>query len=223
MAEKMNIFDSIALVMREIGAVGKDSKNPQQGYAYRGIDAVMNALQPALVKAKMFVVPEVIEHEREERTNSKGTTLIYSMVTVKYGFWAEDGSHIFAIVIGEGMDSGDKSYNKAMSAAFKYACFQTFCIPTEEMIDSEKDDHEVTPKKSAEKKPAGEKPTQTKATTGQTDERVTALLALAERAKVKEADLLAVSGVNALNLLSDMQYEGLVKKLNKTIESKGLK
>ena len=33
------------------------------------------------------------------------------------------------------MDSGDKASNKAMSAAFKYACFQTFCIPTEEMQD----------------------------------------------------------------------------------------
>lgn len=216
MAEKKNIYESIALVMDEIGAVGKDSKNPQQGYLYRGIDAVMNALQPALRKAKMFIVPEVIDHEREERTNKNGTTLIYSMVTVKYGFFAEDGSHVFAVVIGEGMDSGDKSYNKALSAAYKYACFQTFCIPTEEMLDSEKDDHEVEPKAKAEKKPAEKKPT------GQTDERVTALLALAERAKVKEVDLLAVSGVNDLKSLSDVQYEGLVKKLNKTIESKGL-
>ncbi|MFS0844210.1 MAG: ERF family protein [Roseburia hominis] len=30
------------------------------------------------------------------------------------------------------MDSGDKATNKAMSVAFKYACFQVFCIPTEE-------------------------------------------------------------------------------------------
>lgn len=33
------------------------------------------------------------------------------------------------------MDSGDKSSNKAMSVAFKYACFQALCIPTEEMKD----------------------------------------------------------------------------------------
>ena len=33
------------------------------------------------------------------------------------------------------MDSGDKATNKAMAIAFKYACFQVFCIPTEEMKD----------------------------------------------------------------------------------------
>ena len=33
------------------------------------------------------------------------------------------------------MDSGDKASNKAMSSAFKYACFQVFCIATEEMKD----------------------------------------------------------------------------------------
>jgi len=33
-------------------------------------------------------------------------------------------------VYGEGMDSGDKAYNKAMSIGLKYACFQTFMIPT---------------------------------------------------------------------------------------------
>ena len=33
------------------------------------------------------------------------------------------------------MDSGDKATNKAMSVAFKYACFQVFCIPTEDMTD----------------------------------------------------------------------------------------
>ena len=40
------------------------------------------------------------------------------------------------------MDSGDKSFNKAMSAAYKYALFQVFCVPTEEMVDSEVDSPE---------------------------------------------------------------------------------
>ena len=46
---------------------------------------------------------------------------------------------MWAVVQGEGMDSGDKSSNKAMSVAFKYACFQVFCIPTEEMKDPDAD------------------------------------------------------------------------------------
>lgn len=132
--KKMSIYETIPAVMAEIGAIGKDSWN-KQGFSYRGIDAVMNALNPAMTKYKMFAVPKVLDHKREERHAAKGGNLIYSIITVEYTFYAEDGSSVSAIVIGEGMDSGDKATNKAMSAAFKYACFQTFCIPTEEMKD----------------------------------------------------------------------------------------
>lgn len=142
----MNIFESISAVMSEIGAIGKTSKNTQQGFMFRGIDAVMNAINPALVKHKIFIVPTVLEQTREERTTSKGNMLIYSICKVKYTFYAEDGSSIEAVVIGEGMDSGDKATNKAMSIAFKYACFQVFCIPTEEMVDPDAETHEISPK-----------------------------------------------------------------------------
>lgn len=133
------IYKAIANVMKDVGAVGKDSKNPQQGYKYRGIDAVMNALQPAMIKHGIFVVPSVIEQTREERRTSKGGLLIYSVLKISYRFYAEDGSYVESVVVGEGMDSGDKATNKALSVGFKYACFQVFCIPTEEMIDSEVD------------------------------------------------------------------------------------
>lgn len=146
MADKMNIFESINKVMDEIGAIGKNTKNAQQGFMYRGIDAVMNALNPALVKYKVFVVPEVLEQTREERMSAKNNTLLYSIIKVKYTFYAEDGSSVSATVIGEGMDSGDKATNKAMSIAFKYACFQVFCIPTEEMVDPDAECHEVKAK-----------------------------------------------------------------------------
>lgn len=135
MADKKNIYETISAVMAEIGSIGKESRNSQQGFMYRGIDAVMNAINPALIKHKLFVVPEVLSQRREERQTAKGGNLIYSVCTIKYTFYAEDGSSVSATVIGEGMDSGDKATNKAMSVAFKYACFQVFCIPTEEMKD----------------------------------------------------------------------------------------
>ena len=148
----MNIYETIAAVMGEIGAVGKTSKNATQGFMFRGIDAVMNAINPALVKFKLFIVPEILEQTREERTTAKGGLLIYSICKVKYTFYAEDGSSISATVIGEGMDSGDKATNKAMSIAFKYACFQVFCIPTEEMVDPDAEVHEVESKEKKELK-----------------------------------------------------------------------
>ena len=153
MAEKklMNIYETITAVMNEIGAVGKNSKNSQQGFMFRGIDAVMNTLNPAMKKYGLFVVPEILEQNREERTTAKGGLLIYSICRIKYTFYAQDGSSISATVIGEGMDSGDKATNKAMSIAFKYACFQVFCIPTEEMVDPDAEVHEPAPKNTPSK------------------------------------------------------------------------
>lgn len=134
----MNIYESITKVIADCPAIAKDSRNTQgNGYMYRGIDAVMNVFQPLLAKHKIFVVPQVLETIREERVTSKGSNLIYSILRVKYTFFAEDGTSVEAVVQGEGMDSGDKASNKAMSAAFKYAMFQVFCIPTEEMKDSD--------------------------------------------------------------------------------------
>ena len=127
----MNIYESIASIMQEVPTIGKEKTNKQQGFKYRGIDDVMNAFQPILAKNKVFIVPQVLEQTREERTTRNGGNLIYSICRIKFTFYAEDGSFIEAITIGEGMDSSDKSTNKAMAVAMKYAMFQVFCIPTE--------------------------------------------------------------------------------------------
>ena len=153
MAEQ--IYGLIAKAMKKVGAVGKDSVNQTQGFKYRGIDAVMNALSPVMSELGLFIVPEVLEQTREERTSvkvyngqEKKTTLLYSILTIKYTMYAPDGSNVSCVVIGEGMDSGDKASNKAMAVGLKYACFQMFMIPTEEMAqdDPDRESHEVEPK-----------------------------------------------------------------------------
>lgn len=149
----MNIYESITKIMEEVPAIGKEKVNKQQGFKFRGIDDVMNALQPLLAKNKVFIVPEILEQTREERTTSKGGNLIYSICKIKYKFYAEDGTFIEAITIGEGMDSEDKATNKAMAIAMKYALFQVFCIPTEEMKDPDGD----TPDESRKKEKQEEK------------------------------------------------------------------
>ena len=139
------IYQAIIGVMSDIGVIGKEKRNTQQGFKYRGVDDVMNALQPVMVQHGLFVVPEIIDQKREERQTKNKGNLIYSVCTVRYTFYAKDGSSVQCVVIGEGMDSGDKATNKAMSIAFKYACFQVFCIPTEEMkeIPTKMDDPDV--------------------------------------------------------------------------------
>lgn len=149
--ENGKIYEAISNVMAEIGAIGKEKKNLQQGFMYRGIDDVMNALQPSLVKHKVFIVPEVTSETREEKTNKNGTLLFYVRLGITYRFFTTDGSSIETKVIGEAMDSGDKATNKAMSIAYKYACFQVFCIPTEEMRDPDAETHEPVQKAGSQK------------------------------------------------------------------------
>lgn len=155
MAENGKIYSAIANVMADVGAVTKSKKNTQgAGFMYRGIDDVMNALNPAMAKHKIFVVPEILEQIREDRTTAKGYSIIYSLCKIKYTFFAEDGSNVSATVIGEAMDSGDKATNKSMSIAFKYACFQIFCIPTEEMLDPDSEVHDISQKRTGSAKKA---------------------------------------------------------------------
>ncbi len=155
--ESGKIYEAISNVMAEIRAIGKEKKNQQQGFMYRGIDDVMNALQPSLVKHKVFIVPEVTSETREEKINKNGTLLFYVRLGVTYRFFTTDGSSIETRVIGEAMDSGDKATNKAMSIAYKYACFQVFCIPTEEMRDPDAETHEPVTRTGSQQNKQGEK------------------------------------------------------------------
>jgi len=140
------IYSAISAVMAEIDPIGKTRKNEQQGYKFRGIDDVYLAVNEPFVKHGIFCVPTVLSSVREERQTAKGGTLLYTILTVKYTFYAKDGSFVESTVCGEAMDSGDKSANKAMSAAMKYALMQIFAIPTEEPKDTEYHSPEPLPK-----------------------------------------------------------------------------
>lgn len=140
------VYSAISAVQAEIAAtgIGKHRRNQQQGYNFRGIDDVFNALAPILAKHKLVVVPRMLTRECVERTNAKGTALFYVTVDAEFDFVsADDGSKHTAKTFGEAMDSGDKATNKAMSAAYKYAAFLTFAIPTEGTPDADEQTQEV--------------------------------------------------------------------------------
>ncbi len=137
----MSIYNAMLLIQEELTAITKDQRNGQQGWKFRGVDDVMNTLHPILVKHKVFACPKVLDIQRTSTTTSKGSCLNYATATVEYKFYDESGDSISVTVVGEGMDSGDKATSKALSIAYKYAMFQTFCIPTED--DPDKDVYEA--------------------------------------------------------------------------------
>jgi hypothetical protein len=112
---------------------------------FRGIDQVMNTLKPLLAKHHVNIIPEVVDMRREERRTNGGGTLMYSILTVKHHFVTTDGSEVVSTTIGEGMDSGDKASNKALSVGLKYAMMQVFCIPTEDDKDPDATSPDVKP------------------------------------------------------------------------------
>lgn len=148
----MSVYKAINAVQAELAKTGitKDRTNTQgSGYKFRGIDDVYNTIAPLLSKHGLCILPRVLNRVCDERQSKNGGALFYTTVEAEFDFvCAEDGSKHTVKTFGEAMDSGDKSTNKAMSAAYKYAAFQAFSIPTEADNDADAFTHEVAPRNS---------------------------------------------------------------------------
>lgn len=143
------VYSAIVAVAAEMAAQGisKSRSNQAQGFKFRGIDDVLNALSPVMARHKLCMLPRVLRREVVERQNAKGTALFYVTLEVQFDLVsAVDGSCHTITTVGEAMDSGDKATNKAMSAAYKYAAIQAFAIPTEGDNDADATTHEVAPR-----------------------------------------------------------------------------
>lgn len=143
------VYALISAVMGEMAkdGISKTSKNAAQGYMFRGIDDVYNALAPIMARHGLVVLPRFTSREVTERAGQKGNAIFSVVLDAEFDFIsAHDQSKHTVRVYGEAMDSGDKATNKAMSAAYKYACIQTFCIPTEGDNDADATTHEVAAK-----------------------------------------------------------------------------
>lgn len=144
----MKVYQAINAVMRDLATegIGKHRRNTQQGYSFRGIDDVYNALSSALSRHGLVMLPRILNRSAEERATARGGVLFYVTIEAEFDLVAvEDGSTHTIRTWGEAMDSADKATNKAMSAAYKYAAMQAFCIPTEGDNDADASTHEVTP------------------------------------------------------------------------------
>jgi hypothetical protein len=156
-APSPHVYQAIAAIQGELAKTGiaKTRKNQQgSGYMFRGIDDVYAALSPLLSAHKLVVIPRVTQREVIDRQSKSGGALFYVTVHAEFDFVsALDGTTHTAATFGEAMDSGDKATNKAMSAAYKYAAFMTFAIPTEGDNDADATTHEVAARSNGTAKP----------------------------------------------------------------------
>lgn len=133
MENALPIAQALNEIMKAVGAIAKKDKNTAQGFNFRGIDSVVNAVSPALQKFGVVVVPSVEEYDYQTVEIGRNRTAMgHVRVKVSYTFIGANGDAIKATVVGEAMDSGDKATAKAMSVAFRTALLQSLSLPTDE-------------------------------------------------------------------------------------------
>lgn len=132
--KQVTVVQALAAVMEDVREVRKDDRNQQQGYAFRGIDAVVNACGPALRRHGVVVVPLLEEVNYRDVQTSTGKPSRECTVKVRYRFYgpSSSGDFIDCVTPGESMDFGDKGAPKAMSVAFRIALLQALCLPTDD-------------------------------------------------------------------------------------------
>ncbi len=132
------IYQKIKDVMADVPKIAKTHRH-QQGWEYRGLEDFLNAFHPALQRHGLFLLPEVLNLETGTRiTDAKGdkpgAQMHYVIATVAYSLFAEDGSSVRSVVIGESWDTSDNASKKAMNDALTTFFTQVFCVPTGEAI-----------------------------------------------------------------------------------------
>jgi len=134
METNLPIAQALSEIMKAVGGIAKKDRNQAQGFNFRGIDSVVNAVSPALQKFGVVVVPSVEEYDYQTVEIGKNRTAMgHVRVKVTYTFIGANGDAIKATVVGEAMDSGDKATAKAMSVAFRTALLQSLSLPTDEV------------------------------------------------------------------------------------------
>ena len=140
MSETPRVYAAISAVARSLArrGIAKQHTNARDGYAFRGIDDVYAALSPLLARHRLCMLPRMLERGSVNHRTPNGELIFSVWVRAAFDFVSvADGSHHSVETFGEAMDLGDKATSKAMSAAFKYAAMQTFCIPVCGEVDAD--------------------------------------------------------------------------------------
>lgn len=131
-ARDVPVHTAWARVMTEVRSVEKGDYNDFAGFSFRGIDAVMNAVGPALRRHGVSIVPESVKELRYDQieTGQKRSLVGHALLIQIYRVWGPRGDSLTIETVGEASDAGDKAVPKASSVAFRTALLQALCLPT---------------------------------------------------------------------------------------------
>lgn len=130
--QKLPIHEIINRVMSSVPSVAKAQRNKDQGFDFRGIDDVVNAVGPKFREYGVVPAPLLESAAYRDVRTSKDKPARECTVRVRYRFWGPAGDYVDVVVPGEALDMGDKGTAKAMSVAYRIALLQLLTLPTDE-------------------------------------------------------------------------------------------
>ena len=131
--EPKPIHVALAAIMADVRSLGKHDENTHFRFKFRGIDATLNAIGPAMRTHGVVSLPQVEHAEYRDVQTSKGKPAREVTVRVRYRFIGPQGDYLDVVTVGESVDEGDKGTAKAMSVAMRIALLQTFALPTDDV------------------------------------------------------------------------------------------
>jgi hypothetical protein len=144
-----SVYAAINAITAElsVNGIAKTRLNEVDDFKYRSIDDVLDRLAPLLAKHRLCVLPRALERTVAERADEQGRLVLHVALRVSFTLTSvDDGSSHVVEAYGEALDGGDKATAKAMSAAYKSAMVQTFCIPVQGTEDADRTTHRLSTK-----------------------------------------------------------------------------
>lgn len=146
MSDAPTVVEAWSAVMGAVQGIGKGDRNKQQGFSFRGIDRVMNAVGPALREHGVIVTPYPEDITTDTYQTDRGTTMHSAVVKMRYTVHGPAGDSFEGGAYGEAADAGDKAVSKAQSVAYRVFLLQGLTIPTDEPDpDTESHQRAATP------------------------------------------------------------------------------
>lgn len=128
----MTVYEAFSAVMGDVQGIRKGERNSQQGFNFRGIDAVLNAVGPALRAHRVIITPEALSIDVERYQTAKGGQMQGVIVHMRYTVHGPDGDSFSGSAYGQAADAGDKAVSKAESVAYRTFLLQALTVPTDE-------------------------------------------------------------------------------------------
>ena len=150
----LTVYEAFSRVMGEVQGIRKGERNTQQGFNFRGIDAVLNAVGPALRNHGVTIIPTALSIETERYQTAKGGQMQGVIVHMQYRVYGPGGDSFEGSAYGQASDAGDKAVSKAESVAYRTFLLQALTVPTDEP-DPDSESHERAAVRQSKKQAAG--------------------------------------------------------------------